>query len=254
MLTTMKLKIIVLVGIVGVFCVVGAAAVEAHQSGCHRWHSCPSDTGSYVCGDLGYACQYSTYSTGSSRSSSSYTPSYYTPPQPTCPLHSSPDGMSSCKCNYGYVNSGGSCVSGTSYCFNKHGLFSTYDSLTKTCGCSYGYEMSTYGTCVRKLTSYTSYTPSTYSYSGAANSCPTNSKSSPLDSSKCTCNSGYTPNKKKDACEKITAKVQTRLCQDEFGKQSIWSGKLDTDGDGTCTCKKKYTWNTAGTKCIKSTN
>lgn len=26
----------------------------AHQNGCHRWHSCPSDTGSYVCGDLGY--------------------------------------------------------------------------------------------------------------------------------------------------------------------------------------------------------
>lgn len=29
----------------------------AHQSGCHRWHSCPSDTGSYVCGDWGY-CSY----------------------------------------------------------------------------------------------------------------------------------------------------------------------------------------------------
>ncbi|MGW3092851.1 hypothetical protein ACWDCC_05300 [Streptomyces sp. NPDC001102] len=27
---------------------------EAHRDGCHRWHSCPSDTGSYVCGDLGY--------------------------------------------------------------------------------------------------------------------------------------------------------------------------------------------------------
>ena len=26
----------------------------AHSSGCHRWHSCPSDSGSYVCGDLGY--------------------------------------------------------------------------------------------------------------------------------------------------------------------------------------------------------
>lgn len=26
----------------------------AHQSRCHMWHSCPSDTGSYVCGDLGY--------------------------------------------------------------------------------------------------------------------------------------------------------------------------------------------------------
>ena len=26
----------------------------AHRSGCHRWHSCPSDSGSYVCGDTGY--------------------------------------------------------------------------------------------------------------------------------------------------------------------------------------------------------
>ena len=30
---------------------------DAHQSGCHRWHSCPSDSGSYVCGDLGYYSQ-----------------------------------------------------------------------------------------------------------------------------------------------------------------------------------------------------
>jgi hypothetical protein len=27
---------------------------EAHRSGCHAWHSCPSDTGAYTCGDLGY--------------------------------------------------------------------------------------------------------------------------------------------------------------------------------------------------------
>ena len=27
---------------------------QAHQDGCHRWHSCPSDSGSYICGDLGY--------------------------------------------------------------------------------------------------------------------------------------------------------------------------------------------------------
>lgn len=27
---------------------------SAHRDGCHRWHSCPSDTGSYTCGDLGY--------------------------------------------------------------------------------------------------------------------------------------------------------------------------------------------------------
>lgn len=25
----------------------------AHRSGCHRWHSCPSDRGTYTCGDTG---------------------------------------------------------------------------------------------------------------------------------------------------------------------------------------------------------
>ncbi|MGW2838829.1 hypothetical protein ACWCWD_13635 [Streptomyces sp. NPDC001493] len=40
---------------------VGASPAAAHRDGCHRWHSCPSDTGSYVCGDLGYfsECGYS---------------------------------------------------------------------------------------------------------------------------------------------------------------------------------------------------
>jgi hypothetical protein len=28
----------------------------AHRSGCHNLHTCPSDTGSYTCGDLGYPC------------------------------------------------------------------------------------------------------------------------------------------------------------------------------------------------------
>jgi len=30
---------------------------DAHRSGCHRWHSCQSDRGTYVCGDLGYCSQ-----------------------------------------------------------------------------------------------------------------------------------------------------------------------------------------------------
>ncbi len=47
--------------LVGLFFVPSLAS--AHQSGCHRWHSCPSDTGSYVCGDLGYPCIYPTYPT-----------------------------------------------------------------------------------------------------------------------------------------------------------------------------------------------
>lgn len=29
------------------------SSAEAHRDGCHAAHSCPSDTGSYVCGDLG---------------------------------------------------------------------------------------------------------------------------------------------------------------------------------------------------------
>jgi hypothetical protein len=37
-----------------VFMVSSGASAQAHRDGCHRWHSCPSDTGSYACGDLGY--------------------------------------------------------------------------------------------------------------------------------------------------------------------------------------------------------
>jgi len=35
----------------------GSAPAMAHRSGCHRWHSCPSDTGSYVCGDTGHSSE-----------------------------------------------------------------------------------------------------------------------------------------------------------------------------------------------------
>ena len=33
-----------------------ASPAMAHRSGCHNLHSCPSDSNSYVCGDLGYPC------------------------------------------------------------------------------------------------------------------------------------------------------------------------------------------------------
>jgi hypothetical protein len=36
---------------------IAATTATAHRSGCHRWHSCPSDRGSYVCGDTGH-CNY----------------------------------------------------------------------------------------------------------------------------------------------------------------------------------------------------
>ena len=43
--------------------------VSAHRSGCHRFHSCPSDNGSYVCGDLGYDSQCPNKSSSSSSKS-----------------------------------------------------------------------------------------------------------------------------------------------------------------------------------------
>ena len=41
--------------VAGLLAVLVIASAQAHRSGCHRWHSCPSDSGSYVCGDLGYS-------------------------------------------------------------------------------------------------------------------------------------------------------------------------------------------------------
>jgi micrococcal nuclease len=32
-------------------------ALHAHRSGCHRWHSCPSDRDTYTCGDTGHCSQ-----------------------------------------------------------------------------------------------------------------------------------------------------------------------------------------------------
>jgi hypothetical protein len=37
--------------------IVSSAPTLAHRSGCHRWHSCPPDLGTYVCGDTGHCSQ-----------------------------------------------------------------------------------------------------------------------------------------------------------------------------------------------------
>ena len=34
-----------------------ASELYAHRSGCHRWHSCPPDRGTYICGDTGHCSQ-----------------------------------------------------------------------------------------------------------------------------------------------------------------------------------------------------
>jgi hypothetical protein len=67
---------------------------QAHQSGCHRWHSCPSDRGIYVCGDLGYCaqCPDNAYGTGGQPRQVTQTPApvppreQVAPQQPSAPV------------------------------------------------------------------------------------------------------------------------------------------------------------------------
>ncbi|HEX7633236.1 MAG TPA: G5 domain-containing protein [Candidatus Saccharimonadales bacterium] len=48
----------ILISLLSLACILApTSTVSAHRSGCHRWHSCPSDSGSYVCGDLGYTSE-----------------------------------------------------------------------------------------------------------------------------------------------------------------------------------------------------
>ena len=52
------MKYILFIGFVAIsIFVVITGDAAAHRSGCHRWHSCPSDSGSYTCGDTG-KCSY----------------------------------------------------------------------------------------------------------------------------------------------------------------------------------------------------
>jgi hypothetical protein len=60
------------------------AGTEAHRSGCHRWHSSPSDHGTYTCGDLGYCfqCPDNEYCLGGNPRTAVQKP---TKPQPSLP-------------------------------------------------------------------------------------------------------------------------------------------------------------------------
>jgi hypothetical protein len=50
----MNKQLTFLLSLVIIFFIFSVVIVEAHRSGCHRWHSCPSDSGSYICGDTGH--------------------------------------------------------------------------------------------------------------------------------------------------------------------------------------------------------
>lgn len=64
-----KQRTVLLVAFIALSSLFYVNIAQAHRSGCHRWHSCPSDSGSYSCGDWGY----------SNYCGNTYT---YTPPAP----------------------------------------------------------------------------------------------------------------------------------------------------------------------------
>ncbi len=82
----------------------------AHRSGCHRWHSCPSDSGSYTCGDAGHPCQYPTYPASGGVI---YPPSGYYKDCYDCPLKKVPDNAYASgigwSCGDGYEKIGDAC-------------------------------------------------------------------------------------------------------------------------------------------------
>jgi len=115
------------------------ASASAHRSGCHRWHSCPSDSRSYTCGGAGHPCLYPTYPASGGVI---YPPSRYYKDCYTCSLKKVPDNSSTSGiglvCNDGYRKAGLKCrkiiapdnatVSGSNWYCNEG-----YRKVSNTC-------------------------------------------------------------------------------------------------------------------------
>ena len=251
----------ILLGFLATTSLAGAHPGNTDASGCHTCRTnCPNwglSYGQYHCHNSKSTPQpvtpirshYGSNGTGYTEAWPSYNYSpIYTPSTPTCPLHSYYDGISSCKCNYGYVVSGDQCVSGNTFCRREYGLFSSYDSLSKSCECDSGYSLNSLGMCTKDYSS-SSYTDwSNLLYESSQASCPAHSTKSLEDPSACTCDSGYQPNSKKDKCVLTPRKTYDKMCREDFGKNSKWDGKRDEET--SCICKKGYVWGEKDT-CIK---
>jgi len=106
----MKARSYILVIILFISVALDPTDVFAHRSGCHRWHSCPSDSGSYTCGDAGHPCQYPTYPASGGVV---YPPSGYYKDCYDCPIKKVPSNANTSgigwSCNSGYKKVGGTC-------------------------------------------------------------------------------------------------------------------------------------------------
>jgi len=106
----MKARSYILVIILFISVALDPTDVFAHRSGCHRWHSCPSDSGSYTCGDAGHPCQYPTYPASGGVV---YPPSGYYKDCYDCPLKKVPSNANTSgigwTCDGGYKKVGETC-------------------------------------------------------------------------------------------------------------------------------------------------
>lgn len=255
-----------------------SASAEA-KSGCCSWHGgvdyC-SSAGYYMCNDgsLSPTCTCGGYDYPSYTS-----PSYLT--TPSCPLFASYSYTSeSCECNYGYVASGGSCISEDDSCENQYGYHASssfggkcscdygyrfnsagtkcvsnqeycedldwnaeYDYLTGSCQCKDGYKAGWSGSsCVRDYDT-NDYTPlyvPSYTTPSYSSSCPANSHEDPTDDTMCLCDTGYALNKAKTACV---------IAYEDCPKNSFVS---PTD-ESKCVCNGNYQWNASKTVCQSKT-
>lgn len=216
-------------------------------------------------------------------SGSTYTPSpAYYPTTPSCPINSYYDGVSSCKCSFGYAVSGSSCVSLDSMCQDQLGYSSSYDSLSSSCKCSYGYVIGDYGQCTSasqwcsskigimsqynnsskkcecmsgyeyngtkcEYKSHSSYTPT---YTDSATTCPANALAIGTD---CYCKSGYLASGSICISEPVKQVVPsdpvidpTVVCTQRLGIHGIVAGQ------NSCGCAQGYSLNETKTSCLEN--
>jgi len=158
------------------------------------------------------------------------------PTTPDCPINSYYDSLSgSCKCYSGYIVSGGECISTGQYCRNLYGLHASYNILTDTCECSYGYvfgeDILGNTTCV----SANQVCKDQYGVMARYNSL----------SDKCECSIGYMFGE--DILGKTQCISENQWCRDKYGFNSKYNTLKDK-----CECKSGYelTSKSSGLECI----
>ncbi|OGC69134.1 hypothetical protein A2415_00235 [candidate division WWE3 bacterium RIFOXYC1_FULL_39_7] len=143
----------------------------------------------------------------------------------SCPIFSTYNYLSDmCECNYGYVYSGGKCISENQYCQILYG-YNAQSSLGK-CECRYGYVLDPVRSeCVNGDT----YCSQKYNYHSSYD----------YVSKVCECDYGYVWNLLGNKC----------ISRDEYCEEEYGAG-AESSGVSSCQCKSGYLWNDVRTLCV----